>query len=149
VNRVVVDAGIGIAVLLPLPDSGEAHRLFHKWITRDVERWAPVLWEYEVVSVVRKYVAAGQLSDAQADAALEALAGLGVRTVPPDHGLHVRTLRWAAALKQVVAYDAAYLALAEHLDAEFWTTDRRLAQRARELQITWVRRPGDTAAPAE
>jgi predicted nucleic acid-binding protein len=33
------------------------------------------------------------------------------------------------------AYDAAYLALAEHLDAELWTCDRRLANGGRSLGL--------------
>lgn len=33
----------------------------------------------------------------------------------------------------------AYLATAEHLGADFWTADRRLARHAKQLGIGWVR----------
>ncbi len=38
-----------------------------------------------------------------------------------------------------VAYDAQYLALAEQTGAEFWTADKRLADRARRRNARWVK----------
>ena len=52
---------------------------------------------------------------------------------------HRRALGWAARLQATVAYDAQYLALAEQTGAEFWTADKRLADRAHQAKISWVK----------
>jgi hypothetical protein len=44
---------------------------------------------------------------------------------------------WRRPLSLPAAYDAHYLALAERVGAEFWTTDRRLANKVREA-LPWV-----------
>lgn len=138
-DRVVLDAGIGVMLVLPTATSGPAERLLQRWLEAGVERSVPTLWEYEVVSALRKYVAAGLVSHEQAVLALDELSRIGVRTIPPDRRLHEQALVWAGKLGQFVAYDGAYLALAEQLGAEFWTTDRRLAAQADGLGVNWVR----------
>ncbi|MBI5304230.1 MAG: hypothetical protein HY868_19010 [Chloroflexi bacterium] len=63
---------------------------------------------------------------------------LGIQQIPPTLELHRQALEWANRIHQVVAYDAAYLALAESLDAEFWTTAARLAESARKAGAKWA-----------
>ena len=67
------------------------------------------------------------------------LLALGVELVPSSPQQCHRALDWAERLGQARAYDATYLALAEELDAEFWTADRRLANAARHAGADWVR----------
>ena len=50
----------------------------------------------------------------------------------------VEALRWATRLNQRPAYDAFYLAVAQRLDAELWTADRRLCHNARQAGADWV-----------
>jgi predicted nucleic acid-binding protein len=148
VKRFVVDAGIGLALLVPLPHSVQVRSLVEGWRTRDAELFAPALWDYEVVSTVRKYVAAGVLSADDASTAMSDLAELGIERVAPSAPLSRGALRWAAELRQPVAYDAAYLALAESLDATLYTADLRLADRARQLGLIWVRSVREEEGPA-
>jgi predicted nucleic acid-binding protein len=58
----------------------------------------------------------------------------------PDQQLahHQATLGWAERLGHSKTYDSAYLAVAEALQAEFWTADRRLEQSARRAGASWV-----------
>lgn len=49
---------------------------------------------------------------------------------------------WAEKLGQSKAYDSFYLALAETLRAPLWTADRRLANAARQIGISWVHAVG-------
>ena len=56
----------------------------------------------------------------------------------------VRTWELAVELG-LTTWDAAYLALAESLGAEFWTADRDLARRARR-RFPWVRLLGEADA---
>ena len=51
--------------------------------------------------------------------------------------LHERALALADRFALPAAYDAHYLALAEHLEAEFWTTDRRLTVKV-QSSLPWV-----------
>ncbi len=83
---------------------------------------APELLDLEVVSVLRRLCAAGTLTAERAEAAVVDLHALRVQRVPH------RTLlaRCWQLRKNVTVYDAAYIALAESLEAPLLTADRRL-----------------------
>jgi predicted nucleic acid-binding protein len=84
---------------------------------------APHLIDLEVAQVLRRYRLAGELSDSRAENAFDDLAALPLQRYPHDMLLpRIWELRHNAT-----AYDAAYLALAEALDAPLLTRDRRLA----------------------
>ena len=59
--------------------------------------------------------------------------------MPATLELHRNSLEWANLIGQTVAYDSAYLALAEKLELEFWTADRTLAEGARASGAPWVK----------
>jgi predicted nucleic acid-binding protein len=61
-----------------------------------------------------------------------------VQEVRATEELHRRALDWAERLKVPVAYDPAYLAVAEHLGAAFWTADNKLYKKMRALNIDWI-----------
>lgn len=85
---------------------------------------APHLLDLEVVSVLRRLVLGGMLSAAEGVAACRDLRALNLVRYP--HDLLVPRI-WQ--LRDVAtAYDAAYLALAEALDAPLLTLDARLAR---------------------
>jgi predicted nucleic acid-binding protein len=84
---------------------------------------APDLLRVEAVSVIRRQLANGALTPAQATNAIEDLLNLPI-TVYPTAPL----LRRAWELRDnVTAYDACYVALAEALDCSLATADQRLA----------------------
>lgn len=84
---------------------------------------APDLLRVEAVSVIRRQLANGALTPAQANDAIEDLMNLPI-TVYPTAPL----LRRAWELQDnVTAYDACYVALAEALGCSFATADQRLA----------------------
>jgi predicted nucleic acid-binding protein len=134
---VVVDANIGVSLVINLDYSGRAQQLMLSWREKGTELLAPSLWWYEVVSALRKAVVARFATETDIVAALADLAQLGIRTVEPTLETHRLALAWAARLEQSAAYDGQYLALAEQRGAEFWTADRQLAQRAR-AHAPWV-----------
>jgi predicted nucleic acid-binding protein len=59
-----------------------------------------------------------------------------------DVDLHEQAMTYAARYALPAAYDAHYLALTERLGAEFWTTDRRLANAVRPA-LNWVHLVGE------
>jgi len=93
---------------------------------------------YEVVSALMKVSAAGWVKPDRAAELVANLLNLSIQLVPPDEALAVSSMKWAARLKQAVAYDGAYLALAERETAQFWTADSRVVSRARTLRLRWV-----------
>jgi predicted nucleic acid-binding protein len=51
---------------------------------------------------------------------------------------HIRAFDLANRLNRPAAYDTHYLALAEHLDCEFWTADERLTNAVKST-LPWVK----------
>jgi len=136
--RVVADANLLVALFVQLEYSPQARATFQDWTWQGIDVFAPQLWTYEAVSTLRKLTALGRLTAGEAQEALDEFGRLEVQAVDQSPELGRRTLAWAERLNQVVAYDAAYFAVAEALDADFWTADRKLARNARSLGVDWV-----------
>lgn len=116
---IVVDASVALEIIIGT-DVGRA--LAPKVISSE-EIHAPHLLDIEVAHVLRGYVRRRELTDARADLALATLAELQIERYPHDILL---TRIWSLRAN-LTAYDAAYVALAELLDAPLWTRDRRIA----------------------
>jgi predicted nucleic acid-binding protein len=84
---------------------------------------APHLLDVEVTQVVRRYLLAGQLTEERGRLAIESLSALDVER----HEHHDLLPRIWDLRFNLTAYDAAYVALAELLDAPLLTRDSRLA----------------------
>jgi predicted nucleic acid-binding protein len=117
---IVLDAGAAVDYLL-LRGSGP-------WVAEHLRRakacHAPHLIDFEIASALRallgrREVAAGRASDALEDLGELRLIRYPARTLLP--GI------WALR-RNLSAYDAAYVTLAEALDAPLVTTDERLAR---------------------
>ena len=83
---------------------------------------APHLVDLEVAQVLRRFTAAGTISANRGEEALEDLADLAIHRYP-----HAALLPRIWELRgPLTAYDAAYIALAEALDAPVLTCDAKL-----------------------
>jgi predicted nucleic acid-binding protein len=120
---IVVDASALLEVLLRTPAAKAVEdRLF----APDQTLHAPHLVDVEVAQVIRRYAAKGEIDGARGRLALADLADLPLRRYPHDFLLpRIWDLR-----NNLTAYDAAYVALAEVLDSQLLTRDRRLAAAA-------------------
>jgi predicted nucleic acid-binding protein len=85
---------------------------------------APDLLDVEVAQVLRRYAAQDVLTEARAAAAVSLLERLPVKRHP---GRILLPRIWALR-ENLTAYDAAYISLAEALDAPLLTCDERLAR---------------------
>ena len=118
---IVLDASAVIELLLCTPNG---HRVAERIASPKQSLHAPHLIDVEVAQVLRRYEATGVLASERAEEALADLADLGLRRYPHDIFLsRVWELR-----KNLTAYDATYLALAEALDAPLLTLDGRLSK---------------------
>lgn len=117
---IVVDASVLVEVLL-VTEAGA--RIQDRLFRRGQTMHAPHLLDLEVAQVLLRYCLAGDLEPARGREALEDLADLPVVRYPHD----VMLERIWELRQSITAYDAAYLALAEALDAPLLTRDSRLA----------------------
>jgi predicted nucleic acid-binding protein len=138
-SSVVVDASLLIKLWVPEEQSQDALRLRREWADSGVDRFAPSLVDYEIVSALNRKFVSGALSADQVDLALE-LAFQDPIQIIDSNDLHRDALRLARRLGLRSAYDAHYLALADDLDCEFWTADERLYNAVRERfpLIRWL-----------
>jgi predicted nucleic acid-binding protein len=120
---IVVDASALIEVLLNTPSGSRiTQRLFDGQETLH----APCLLDIEVAQVLRRFSLAGELNASRGLQAIEDLSDFPLSRYPHDLFLpRIWELR-----HNVTAYDAAYIALAEALDAPLLTRDARLASAA-------------------
>ncbi len=117
---IVVDASALLEVLLNTPDAGRvSDRLFGSGETLHV----PHLIDLEVAQVLRRYAASGWLTADRGAQALQDLTDFPLIRYP--HDLLLRRI-WELR-HTLTAYDAAYVALAEALDAPLVTRDAALA----------------------
>jgi predicted nucleic acid-binding protein len=116
---IVVDASAVLEVLLR---TRAAARVERRLFGRDTLH-APHLLDVEVAQVLRRYEARRELTAGRGSEALADLAALPLNRYPHD-ALLPRIWELRANL---TAYDAAYVALAEALNARLVTRDERLA----------------------
>jgi predicted nucleic acid-binding protein len=116
----VVDASVLAVALADDSADGDASRA-RLW---GEELVAPELLDLEVVSVLRGQMMAGALDSRRADLALNDLSAMPLKRAP-----HLPLLHRCGELREnLTIYDAAYVALAEALEALLLTGDRRLAR---------------------
>lgn len=87
------------------------------------------------------------MASEQAIRAVNSMMNLGIEFTHPSPELHRRALIWAERLGHSKSYDAQYLAVAEYIQAELWTADRRLVNAARHQELNWVHWIGENSSP--
>ncbi len=118
---IVLDASAVVELLLDTP-AGDA--VARRIADPALALHAPHLLDVEVVQALRRYAREGELDAAAATAALDDFRRLGVQ-----RHAHEPLLDRIWQLRQnLTAYDAAYVALAEALDAVLLTCDARLTR---------------------
>lgn len=117
---IVLDASAVLELVLRTP-AGE--RVADRIGSPDETLHAPHLIDLEVAQVLRRYEAGRVLSPSRALEALEDYRDLDLTRYP--HEIFLQRI-WDLR-RNVTAYDGAYLALAEVLEAPLLTADQRLA----------------------
>ncbi|MGD9046760.1 MAG: type II toxin-antitoxin system VapC family toxin [Anaerolineae bacterium] len=132
---VCVDANLVIRLVAD-PADEPVRYVWEQWDAERRQLAAPTLLYYEVANALYRYQKLGYLSSSSVQLAFSAALALPLELhAEPD--LHWRALDLAGRFSLLAAYDAHYLALAELLEGEFWTTDGRLA-RTVQPSLPWV-----------
>jgi len=117
---IVVDASVIVELLRQGPLSGACERRLislYPW-------HAPHVLDLEVAQVLRRQVLAGEMSDTRGSHAVALIDAMPIQRWPHEP---LMSRIWSLR-RNVTAYDAAYLALAEALDVPMITFDGRLAR---------------------
>jgi predicted nucleic acid-binding protein len=128
---IVVDASVLVEILLL---TREGLVLGERLLAPASSLCAPELIDVEVAQIVRRYERLGDLSAARGAAMLEDLADF-----PLERYTHRPLLARMWELRpNITAYDAAYVALAEVLEAPLLTRDGRLARTPHGARVELV-----------
>jgi predicted nucleic acid-binding protein len=135
-KTIVIDASVVLKWYLDDEISGDgALSLLNQFVGNEVDLCAPALLEYEVISGLINAQRRGRIPESTLIDAISAFQGLGIR-LESISGLGSRILFYAQKYTRSV-YDAAYLAVAEHVKADFLTADKALYNAAGK-DLPWL-----------
>jgi predicted nucleic acid-binding protein len=135
-SLVVIDASVAVKAVLPNPLQAYCLALVRTFA--EVQPVAPALWAYETTSAIVKAVHFGEITENEARQSLEKLDTLGVRLFVADADQNLAAFDWTLRLKRASAYDSYYLVLAQTLESDFWTADKRLFNALKEVHLSWL-----------
>lgn len=122
---ICVDASVAGRWLFTGEYSSQADALLDGALQRSERMVAPPFLPVEVTNTIRQYLRRRDLSLDQARALLAHFLAIPIELHAPP-SLYDRALLMADQYNLPAAYDAHYVALAEHFGATLWTADRRL-----------------------
>jgi predicted nucleic acid-binding protein len=134
---VCVDANVVINALTVGPFYTQASLLLMRLSQADFQLTVPTLFDYEVVSALRRAVHLKTLSVQAGENAYQRYLSIPIRR---QHNRRLLNLSWEFAnrYERSRIYDASYLAVAHLYNCELWTADKRLYN-AVHSRLTWVR----------
>ena len=133
---ICVDASL-IVCLVADPNDRLVRPQWEQWDGDGLRFAAPSLIYFEVTNAIYQYQRHGLLSAKSVQLALEAALALPI-SLHGEADLHRNALSLSQRYSLAATYDAHYLALAELLEADFWTMDRRLFDAVR-TNLQWVK----------
>ena len=135
-STICVDANV-IIRLIVVPTDTAVQEHWEQWTGAQIPMVAPHLLYYEVINGFHQYLKQGKLDDRTHKSAIETALSLKIDLVG-DANLHRRAAEIAQTFNLPAAYDAHYLALAERLNIDLWTTDAKLFNTVRSAGVEWV-----------
>lgn len=132
---ICLDANLVIRLVVDVHDN-RIQGQWEQWATEQRQLLAPALLWYEVTNALYQYHKHNILVESMLGDALTTALLLPVQIIA-DANLHPRALALAQQFNLPATYDAHYLALAEQVKAEFWTTDKKLVTAVSPI-LPWI-----------
>ena len=138
-GTVVADANIVVSWLIPVDYSPQAHALRQTWEQGCTRIAAPCLLRSEVANAIHRYVVQQIITLDRALELIDRFLEQDIEIIEAPN-LCRQALELSSALNQRAAYDCHYLALAQSLNCEFWTADRRFYNTANQSypRVRWI-----------
>ncbi|MCE5207514.1 MAG: type II toxin-antitoxin system VapC family toxin [Chloroflexi bacterium] len=137
--NIVVDASLTGALFVRMPWSAFVERQFRTWRLNGDQMFVPSVWLAEVTSILRKAATSGRIKEEDARVILTMLPNLHIQIISPNPALLDAAFIMAGRLGITDVYAVQYLALAEHLHAEFWTVNHKLYETLKEFHFDWIK----------
>jgi predicted nucleic acid-binding protein len=136
-NKIIcVDANL-LVRLVSSPISETVYLdLWEQWKKQNYQVFAPSLCYYEVANALHRMYKANLLTLEETNIALEDALNLDI-TLYSNINLHRQALKLARQIGFPAAYDAHYLALAQLLESDFYTADKKLFNSVKDL-FDWI-----------
>ena len=141
IRPAVVDASVAVKLVIDEDYSDLAAGLYAVRSRIQRSLFAPTLLPNEVTNAIYRQLRRGNLSEAEADAAVARFPRFDIGLLAPAD-LPRAAYVFAKTHRLGAIYDALYVVLAQRLNAEFWTADRTLFN-AVSGAAPWVRWIGD------
>ena len=133
---IVLDASAAVKAVLPNPL--QTHCLALVQTFAEIQPSAPALWAHETTSAIAKAFRFGEITESEARQSLEKLDALGVRLFVADADQNRSVLDWTLRLQRASAYVSYYLVLAQVLECDFWTANKRLFNALKDSHLDWL-----------
>ena len=127
----IVDTSLAVKWVAVENDSYMAVRLAESWSRAKIAVSAPDLMAFEAANALYSKAYWGHVSYADARDMMMSLMAIPL-VYHQSASLHSRAMELAEVLGQDMVYDSFFLALAEFLDCEFWTADKRFYDAAQK-----------------
>jgi predicted nucleic acid-binding protein len=132
----VVDASLSVRLILPDPRRDLFRTRMERFLQEGHVLFAPSLWLYEMTTALCKAAFFGLVTADEAQQSLPLVHEMGIQLVGADAEQTRLAFAWTRRLNRAAAYDSFYLALAESMQCDLWTADRRLHN---AVALPWVR----------
>lgn len=135
-KRVIVDASLAGAWLLPDEHSDVAAKVLGQILKGAYELSVPELWSYEIMNLLVSACRRRRITQEQVLEGQHLLQTIPCTSFEHSTPLARERVVGFALRFNLTAYDAAYLELADRLQCELHTTDSDLVRAARTLGLT-------------
>jgi predicted nucleic acid-binding protein len=126
-NRLVVDASLCAAWILPDEHSPEADRILNEALEPGGPTlYAPVLWSYEMLNLLKSALKRNRIDKPDAEKAVKLLNQVPIQLISPGDAENARRIFEMACRYDLSAYDASYLELADRLGCPLKSDDKKL-----------------------
>jgi predicted nucleic acid-binding protein len=123
-KKLIIDASIAAKwQLLSETEAEKSLSILMDYIDGKIAFVAPKVWQYEIANALNKAISIGRITELEGQTAFNNLLDLEIEFIefPSPKEAYMFAKKYQRSV-----FDSFYLAVAENLEIEFWTGDRKL-----------------------